>query len=67
VIAGISVQDQVKVIPEFLIEKRRITVPDQEPVTHIHECSGPSQIGLIIFCTINGAVYLVNHLVRTLI
>jgi hypothetical protein len=44
VVAGIPVTDcgrnNGQSSPEALLEKRRITVPETEPITHIYECEG---------------------------
>lgn len=49
------------------MEKRRITVPETEPITHVFECEGGNQRNLIVFCTLNGAVYFINHQIKSLI
>ena len=47
--------------------KRRISVKSDEPITHIHELQGIHQHGKILFCTLNGIIYLLDNIRKKVI
>jgi hypothetical protein len=69
VIGKIHIHDSKPRFPETLIEKRSFCLPDRdEPITHIIEVQGKSPYdNCIIACTLNGWLYLINHVTKKII
>jgi hypothetical protein len=44
-----------------MVEVRRLNVKEEEPITNIYDCAGPSQINLALISTLDGVIYLINH------
>jgi len=56
-------------MPEGLQPKREIKITEKEPITHLYECARGKEAnkGLILFCTISGVIYLIDHYKKSLI
>jgi hypothetical protein len=68
VVGKMQIQNAQKKLPEVLTEKKVLTMPAKdEPLTHIVECQGKDRHGLVIVSTINGMLFLLNHVDRTLV
>ena len=63
------VHDQKPQQPEGIAEKKILTLPQQdEPITHIIEIGGKKDFyGFFIVSTLNGWLYLVNHIERQIL
>jgi len=44
-----------------MVEVRRLNVKEEEPITHIYNCTGPNHVNLAIISTLDGVIYLINH------
>ena len=68
VVGNMHIQNSQKKFPEVLTEKKVLSMPAKdEPITHIVECQGKDRHGLVIVSTINGMLFLLNHVDRTLV
>ena len=69
VIGKIHIHDSKPRFPETLIEKRLFCLPRRdEPITHIIEVQGKSPYdNCVIASTLDGWLYLINHLTKTII
>ena len=66
-VGNISVQETERLLADSTTLKRRISVKSDEPITHIYECQGHTQHGKILFCTLNGIVYLLNNILKKVV
>ena len=47
--------------PESLQEQRRVVLNELEPLLYLEECLGPHQTNTVLFGTLAGVVYVLNH------
>jgi hypothetical protein len=65
VVGGVQMPPPQKALyqtpPESLQEHRRVALQEKEPLLYIEECLGPHQTNTVLFGTLSGTIYLLNH------